>query len=103
MPPHGLVLKGDEAMLEKFIAGSENPLFHADDAAEILDVFQRVTMSVTIRSKSQNPNQPLPPIIQQASNAPSSSADSSSRAASTSGGGVASSHQDDVEDDSGYW
>lgn len=49
----------DEDMLRKFIAGSDNPIFHASDAKQILDTFQRVTMSVTIRSKLKDPNQPL--------------------------------------------
>ena len=47
----------DEAMLQKFIAGTSNALFHAADAEQILDAFQRVTMSVTVRSKSKDPNQ----------------------------------------------
>ena len=47
----------DEAMLQKFIDGTSNPLFHAADAKQILDAFQRVTMSVTARSKSKDPNQ----------------------------------------------
>ena len=47
----------DEEMLGRFIAGTQNRLFHATDAAQIQEFFQRVTMSVTIRSKSQNPNQ----------------------------------------------
>lgn len=47
----------DEEMLRKFIAGTSNPLFHAADAAQILEAFQRVTMSVTVRSRSVDPNQ----------------------------------------------
>jgi uncharacterized protein YegL len=47
----------DEAMLRKFLAGTANPLFHAVDATQILDAFQRVTMSVTVRSRSRDPNQ----------------------------------------------
>lgn len=59
----------DEEMLKKFIAGTPNPLFHAADAAQIREIFKRVTMSVTVRSKSKDPNQiqgiersPFPPL-----------------------------------------
>ena len=52
----------DEEMLRKFIAGTPNPLFRAADAEQILDAFQRVTMSVTVRSRSRNPNQ-LPGLV----------------------------------------
>jgi len=47
----------DEAMLRKFVAGTLNPLFHAADAAKLLEMFRRVTMSVTVRSQSKDPNQ----------------------------------------------
>lgn len=50
----------DEDMLRKFIAGTPNPLFHASNANQILETFRRVTMSVTIRSKSKDPNQVSP-------------------------------------------
>lgn len=46
----------DEEMLRKFLAGAPSPLFHADDAKQIHDAFRRVTMSVTVRSKSKDPN-----------------------------------------------
>ena len=46
----------NDAVLEKFIAGTPNPLFHAEDAKRIRDFFKLVTMSVTIRTKSQTPN-----------------------------------------------
>ena len=46
----------DEEMLGAFIAGTNNKLFHADDASQIHDFFKFVTMSVTTRTKSQNPN-----------------------------------------------
>ena len=81
----------DEAMLQKFIAGTSNPLFHAADAKQILDAFQRVTMSVTVRSRSKDPNQlpglaavPIAPV-----SAGSSRGDSPSKGA--------------VSDDDGYW
>ena len=47
----------DEQVLRRFIAGTPNPLFHATDAGQILETFRRVTMSVTLRSKSKDPNQ----------------------------------------------
>ena len=47
----------DEDMLRRFIAGMPNPLFHADDAKQINEVFKRVTMSITVRSRSSDPNQ----------------------------------------------
>ncbi len=47
----------DEDMLRKFIADTPNPLFHASDANQILDIFRRVTMSVTTRTRSKDPNQ----------------------------------------------
>jgi uncharacterized protein YegL len=47
----------DEDMLRKFIAGTPNPVFHAVDAEQIRETFKRVTMSVTVRSRSKDPNQ----------------------------------------------
>jgi uncharacterized protein YegL len=46
----------DEEVLGKFIAGTENPLFYAENAKQLRDVFKFITMSVTIRTQSQNPN-----------------------------------------------
>src|SRR5262249_16473362 len=51
--------KSDEDMLRKFIAGTPNPLFHAKDAAQIQETFRRVTMSVSLRTRSKDPNQIL--------------------------------------------
>lgn len=47
----------DEEMLQRFIAGTQNRVCHAADAQQIHEFFRRVTMSVTIRSTSKNPNQ----------------------------------------------
>ena len=47
----------DEGMLQRFIAGTQNRLCHASDAAQVHEFFQRVTMSVTMRSTSRNPNE----------------------------------------------
>lgn len=49
--------KADEEMLRRFIAGTPNPLFHAADAGQILETFRRVTMSVSLRTRSKDPNQ----------------------------------------------
>ena len=49
----------DESVLQKFIAGCENPLFYAEDASKIIDAFKKITMSVTMRTKSVNKNQTI--------------------------------------------
>ena len=46
----------DESVLGKFVEGTTNPLFHAENAAKLKDFFKFVTMSVTVRSKSRTPN-----------------------------------------------
>lgn len=46
----------DEAVLGKFIEGTPNRLFYAENAKQLRDFFKFVTMSVTIRTKSQTPN-----------------------------------------------
>ena len=46
----------DEAVLGKFIEGTPNKLFYAENAKQLRDFFKFVTMSVTIRTKSQTPN-----------------------------------------------
>jgi len=81
----------DEAMLQKFIAGTSNPLFHAADAKQILEAFQRVTMSVTVRSKSKDPNQ-LPGHMA----SPGAPASAGSPVAESPPKGASS-------DDDGYW
>ncbi len=54
--------KGDGAweMLEEFVKGTDNPVFAADQAADIVKFFKFVTMSVTQRTQSKNPNQLIP-------------------------------------------
>ena len=42
--------------LDKFILGCENPLFYAEDASKLVDEFKKITMSVTMRTKSVNKN-----------------------------------------------
>jgi len=46
----------DEGVLGKFIEGATHPLFYAENAKQLQEVFKFVTMSVTIRTQSQNPN-----------------------------------------------
>lgn len=45
-----------DAVLNQFLSGTENKVFRADQAAQIRDFFKFVTMSVSVRSQSQNPN-----------------------------------------------
>lgn len=47
----------DEAMLRKFLGNPEKPIYRADDARRIRQFFEFVTMTVTTRSRSVNPNQ----------------------------------------------
>ena len=46
----------DRTVLGKFIQDTPHQLFSEDNATKILEFFQRVTMSVTTRSRSTNPN-----------------------------------------------
>jgi len=46
----------NEAVLGRFIAGTENPLFFAHNAKDIHNFFKLVFMSVSKRSRSSNPN-----------------------------------------------
>lgn len=46
----------NENVLKRFIAGTDNSLFYAKDASSLHKFFKFVTMSVTSRSRSQNPN-----------------------------------------------
>lgn len=43
--------------LDKFIEGCDNHLFYAEDANKLIDEFKKITMSVTMRTKSVNKNQ----------------------------------------------
>jgi len=49
----------DESVLNKFISGCENPLFYAENANKIIDAFKKITMSVTMRTKSVDKNQTI--------------------------------------------
>lgn len=46
----------DNNVLNRFVEGTENGVFTANDSSEIKKFFQFVTMSVTTRTASQNPN-----------------------------------------------
>ncbi len=46
----------DETILKRFIEGSSHDLFYAENAGQLHEFFQRVTMSVTMRTQSKNPN-----------------------------------------------
>jgi len=46
----------DVGMLQRFLANPEKKVFRADDARRIKDFFQFVTMAVTTRTRSVNPN-----------------------------------------------
>ena len=48
--------EANQEVLKKFIEGTENPLFFAKDASSLHKFFKFVTMSVTSRSRSANPN-----------------------------------------------
>jgi len=52
----GIGADADEAMLARFVGGEEPTVYKAEDARRIRDFFQFLTMSVTSRSRSANPN-----------------------------------------------
>lgn len=79
----------DETVLKRFIEGTPHDLFYAENAGQLHEFFQRVTMSVTMRTQSKNPNVvPDPSEIK---------LDGSSVKSATAGNTTASS------DDEGYW
>ena len=47
----------DELVLNRFIEGTPHDLFYAENAGQLHEFFQRVTMSVTTRTQSKNPNE----------------------------------------------
>ena len=54
----GIGSETDESVREKFVEGTDDQtVHHADDASGIVEFFKFVTMSVSTRSKSSNPNQ----------------------------------------------
>lgn len=46
----------DDPVLNQFLAGTKNKVFLAEEASKIRDFFKFVTMTVSVRSRSQNPN-----------------------------------------------
>ncbi|MCP5208446.1 MAG: VWA domain-containing protein [Hahellaceae bacterium] len=46
----------DETVLKRFIEGTPHDLFYAENAGQLHEFFKRVTMSVTMRTQSKNPN-----------------------------------------------
>lgn len=78
-----------EKVLKKFIEGTPHDLFYAEDAGQLHEFFQRVTMSVTMRTQSINPNSvPVPSEVK---------LDGGSVGSATSG------NPDESSDDEGYW
>lgn len=55
-----------EDMLKQFVEGTPNPLFYAKNRSALHEFFKRVTMSITTRMTSVDPNQveELPPPIE---------------------------------------
>lgn len=84
----------DEAVLGEFIAGTPNRLFYAENAKQLRDFFKFVTMSVTIRTKSQTPN-----VLPEASAIDVKPATIEARQADTNS--VA--HKPPSDQDGGYW
>jgi len=79
----------DETVLKRFIEGTPHELFTAENAGQLHEFFQRVTMSVTMRTQSKNPNE-VPASI-------SIDRDSSNTKTENT-------HSSSVEDqDEGYW
>ena len=79
----------DKKVLKRFIEGRPHDLFYAENAGQLHEFFQRVTMSVTMRTQSKNPNVvPAPSEIK---------LDGGSIKSNTTGNAVGSS------DDDGYW
>jgi uncharacterized protein YegL len=79
----------DDKVLNRFIEDTPHDLFYAESAGQLHEFFQRVTMSVTMRTQSKNPNiVPAPSEIK---------LDGGSVASNTTGNSEGSS------DEEGYW
>jgi uncharacterized protein YegL len=79
----------DEAVLKRFIEGTPHALFYAENAGQLQEFFQLVTMSVTMRTQSKNPN--VVPVASEIK------LDGSSVKSNTTGNTTGAS------DDEGYW
>jgi uncharacterized protein YegL len=49
----------DMDVLNLFIKDCDNPVFFSEDAKDIINKFKQITMTVTLRTKSSNPNQTI--------------------------------------------
>lgn len=83
----------DEDVLKRFTSGTPHQLFYAQNAAELHEFFQRVTMSVTMRTNSKNPNE-VPNDPHYNLDGSSVSPRATSKAAKSGG---------NYDDDEGYW
>ncbi len=83
--------EADKGMLEKFIEGTDNQVFEAEQAQEVHEFFKKVTMSVVARLHSQNPNL-----------VPSDSDIRLDGPSKKAGTGSPSGEQEAIEDE-GYW
>ena len=52
----GIGRDADITVLKRFIEGTPHELFYAENASQLHEFFKRVTMSVTMRTQSKNPN-----------------------------------------------
>jgi len=52
----GIGSDADEVMLRRFVADTDTPIFHAEDATQIASFFRYVSQSVSVRSQSTDPN-----------------------------------------------
>jgi uncharacterized protein YegL len=50
----------DKQVLNRFIENTPHQLFYSENAVQLHEFFQRVTMSTTMRTRSRNPNE-IPP------------------------------------------
>lgn len=90
----------DEGVLGKFVEGTTNPLFHAENAAKLKEFFKFVTMSVEVRSKSRTPNTvPTPKDLGFDASRTLTSAPSSAPSNAPSN----APSKDSGEDEDGYW
>lgn len=79
----------DETVLRRFIENTSHELFTAKEAGQLHEFFQRVTMSVTMRTQSKNPNEVPASIAIETS---------SSKLTTTSASSTSAEDQDE-----GYW
>ena len=79
----------DETVMKRFIEGTQHDILYVENLRKLHEFFQRVTMSVTMRTQSKNPNVvPTPSEIKQ---------DGDSVKSATTGNTTVSS------DDESYW